>query len=73
MALRDSSSPDHSSFSKNRHGRFRDSDLLRKLFETVVLRCMAEGLVGGDGFYASLIPLKLERCAMLPIVGQRSL
>ena len=28
--------PDHSTFSKNRHGRFRDSDLLRQLFETVV-------------------------------------
>jgi hypothetical protein len=26
---------DHSTFSKNRHGRFRESDLLRKLFETV--------------------------------------
>jgi transposase len=25
--------PDHSTFSKNRHGRFRDSDLLRELFE----------------------------------------
>ena len=37
--------PDHSTFSKNRHGRFRDCDLLRKLFETVVRRCMAEGLV----------------------------
>jgi transposase len=42
--------PDHSTFSKNRHGRFRDADLLRTLFETVVLRCMAEGLVGGEGF-----------------------
>src|SRR5499427_9428490 len=39
--------PDHSTFSKNRHGRFRDCDLLRKLFETVVQRCMAEGLVDG--------------------------
>ena len=39
--------PDHSTFSKNRHGRFRDSDLLRELFETVLRRCMAEGLVGG--------------------------
>jgi transposase len=49
--------PDHSTFSKNRHGRFRDSDLLRKVFETVVRRCLAEGLVGGDGFAvdASLI------------------
>src|SRR5450759_862447 len=42
--------PDHSTFSKNRHGRFRDCDLLRKLFETVVRRCMAEGLVDGAAF-----------------------
>src|ERR1700722_11545495 len=28
--------PDHSTFSKNRHGRFRESDLLRKLFGSVV-------------------------------------
>src|SRR6204780_4559685 len=42
--------PDHSTFSKNRHGRFRDSDLLRKLFETVVARCMKEGIVGGEAF-----------------------
>ena len=49
--------PDHSTFSKNRHGRFRDCDLLRKLFETVVRRCMAEGLVEGAAFAvdASLI------------------
>ncbi len=42
--------PDHSTFSKNRHGRFRDSDLLRRLFEATVRRCMAEGIVGGQGF-----------------------
>jgi transposase len=42
--------PDHSTFSKTRHGRFGDADLLRELFETVVRRCMAEGLVGGEGF-----------------------
>jgi transposase len=49
--------PDHSTFSKNRHGRLRDCDLLRKLFETVVRRCMAEGLVEGAAFAvdASLI------------------
>ena len=34
--------PDHSTFSRNRHGRFRDSDLLRRLFETVVRQCMLE-------------------------------
>ena len=58
--------PDHSTFSKNRQGRFRDSDLLRELFETMVKRCMAEGLVGGDGFAvdASLIraEAKPQRC-----------
>src|ERR1700756_519235 len=44
--------PDHSIFSKNRHGRFRESDLLRRLFEGVLQRCIAEGLVGGEGFAA---------------------
>jgi transposase len=42
--------PDHSTFSVNRHGRFRDSDILRAVFEEVVRRCMASGLVGGEGF-----------------------
>ena len=42
--------PDHSTFSKNRHGRFRDSDLFRRLFEQVVRLCMQAGLVGGEGF-----------------------
>jgi IS5 family transposase len=46
----DADVPDHSTFSKNRHGRFRKSDLLRKLFETVVARCMKEGIVGGEAF-----------------------
>ena len=55
--------PDHSTFSKNRHGRFRDSDLLRRLFETVLTRCIAEGLVGGEGFAvdASLIKADANR------------
>ena len=55
--------PDHSTFSKNRHGRFRESDLSRQLFETTVKRCMAEGLVGGDGFAvdASLIRAEANR------------
>lgn len=35
--------PDHSTFSKNRHGRFRESDLLRHLFETVLARCIEQG------------------------------
>src|SRR3954469_16458295 len=46
----DGSVPDHSTFSKNRHGRFRDSEVLRELFEVTVRRCLKEGLVGGEGF-----------------------
>ena len=42
--------PDHSTFSVNRHGRFRASDVLRKVFEEVVCGCMTAGLVGGEGF-----------------------
>ena len=60
--------PDHSTFSKNRHGRFRESDLLRKLFETVVRRCIAAGLVGGEGFAvdASLIKADANRQRCVP-------
>ena len=42
--------PNHSTFSVNRHGRFRDSDILRLVFENVVRRCMEAGLVAGEGF-----------------------
>ena len=42
--------PNHSTFSVNRHGRFRDSDVLRKVFERIVHRCMEAGLVKGEGF-----------------------
>ena len=49
--------PDHSAFSRARHERFRESDLLRQVFERVVETCIAAGLVGGEGFAvdASLI------------------
>jgi len=55
--------PDHSTFSKNRHGRFRESGLLRHLFEMVLRRCIDAGLVGGDGFAvdASLITADANR------------
>src|SRR5881396_482393 len=60
--------PDHSTFSKNRHGRFRDSDLLRRLFETTVRRCLAEGLIGGEGFAvdASMIKADANRQRSVP-------
>jgi transposase len=46
----DDSVPDHSTFSVNRHGRYRDSDILRHVFEAVVRACMDAGLVKGEGF-----------------------
>lgn len=41
--------PDRSSFSKNRHGRFAQGDVLRSVFEMVLRCCMDAGLVGGAG------------------------
>ncbi|MBY0565698.1 MAG: transposase [Hyphomonadaceae bacterium] len=46
----DGAVPDHSTFSKNRHGRFRDSDLFRRVFERVVATCIEAGLVEGEAF-----------------------
>src|SRR6266852_6365351 len=39
--------PDHSTFSKNRHGRFRQSGVFRQVFEEIVQRCLEVGLVEG--------------------------
>ena len=60
--------PDHSTFSLNRNGRFRESNILRHVFETVVRRCMAEGLVGGEGFAvdASLIQADANKQRSIP-------
>jgi transposase len=65
--------PDHSTFSKNRHGRFRDSNVLRHLFETVVHRCMAEGLVGGDGFAVDASLIKADANRQNGFEGQQGL
>src|SRR5271163_1253426 len=60
--------PEHSTFSKNRHGRFRESDTFRHVFETVLERCMSEGLVGGEGFAidASVVKADAARAAAIP-------
>src|SRR5499433_1482656 len=42
--------PHHSTFSINRLERFRESDILRHIFERVVAACMANGLIKGEGF-----------------------
>ncbi len=55
--------PHHSTFSVNRHGRFRASDIRRKVFEGAVSGCMTPGLVGGEGFAvdASVIEANASR------------
>ena len=39
--------PHHSTFSKNRHGRFQESKLFEELFEQIVRQCLEVGLVEG--------------------------
>jgi len=40
--------PHHSTFSKNRHGRFQESNLFQELFEEIVTHCVQAGLVKGE-------------------------
>jgi transposase len=61
--------PDHSTFSKNRHGRFRDSDTLRFVFEKVLERCLAEGLVGGEGFAVDASVIKADASRQRNVPG----
>lgn len=61
--------PDHSTFSKNRHGRFRDSGALRHVFESVLRRCMTEGLVAGEGFAIDSSVIKADANRARGIAG----
>ena len=60
--------PDHSVFCRARHERFRESDALRRVFEGVVAKCIAAGLVGGEGFSidASLIRADVDKKKRMP-------
>jgi transposase len=60
--------PDHSVFSRGRHERFRESDALRRVFESVVATCIAAGLVGGEAFSvdASLIKADVDKKKRIP-------
>ena len=65
--------PDHSTFSKNRHGRFRESDLLRRVFDTVLQHCIGEGLVGGEGFAVDASLIKADANRQKGIEGEKGL
>jgi transposase len=60
--------PDHSVFCRARHERFRESDVLRRIFEGVVAMCIAAGLVGGEAFSvdASLIKADVDKKKRVP-------
>ena len=60
--------PHHSVFCRARHERFRESDALRRVFEGVVVMCIAAGLVGGEAFSvdASLIRADVDKKKRLP-------
>jgi IS5 family transposase len=60
--------PDHSVFCRARHERFRESDALRHVFEGVVAKCIAVGLVGGEAFSidASLIKADVDKKKRMP-------
>jgi transposase len=65
--------PDHSTFSKNRHGRFRDSGAFRHLFETVLQRCMEEGLVRGEGFATDASVIKADAQRQRAVPGEETI
>jgi transposase len=60
--------PHHSTFSKNRHGRFQESNLFQQLFEQIVDRCMESGLVEGEHLSVdgSFIPANASRLSRIP-------
>src|SRR5271157_4131081 len=58
--------PHHSTFSKNRHGRFQESKLFEQLFEQIVRQCVEAGLVQGqhlsvDGSFVEANAAKASR------------
>jgi transposase len=69
----DTAVPDHSTFSKNRHGRFRESDLFRRVFESVLRRCIQERLVAGEGFAVDASLIKADANRQNGIEGDKGL
>ena len=60
--------PDHSVFSRARHQRFREPDIFRRVFESIVGTCIGEGLVGGKSFSvdASFIKADVNKVKRVP-------
>ncbi|MBV9404944.1 MAG: transposase [Acidobacteriaceae bacterium] len=60
--------PHHSTFSKNRHGRFQESPVFLELFERIVQQCMNVGLLKGVD-----LSVDSTRFAPMPILTGQSL
>jgi len=60
--------PHHSTFSKNRHGRFQESNLFQQLFEEIVDRCVEAGFVEGEHLSVdgSFIAANASRLSRIP-------
>lgn len=65
--------PDHSSFSVNRHGRFRESVALTLAFGDVVRSRMAGGLVSGEGFAVDASVLEADASRYHGVAGDREI
>jgi transposase len=62
--------PDHSAFSRARNERFRDGDVIRRVFERIVEACIAAGLVGGEGFAVNASLIAADANKQRSIAGQ---
>ena len=63
--------PERSSFSKTRHGRFRDSDAFRLLFESVLQTCLRAGLVSGETFATDASVIEADARVMRCTEGKK--
>ncbi len=60
--------PHHSTFSKNRHGRFQETPLFLELFERIVQHCMSVRLLK-----VSICQWTVRKVAPMPVPTGRSL
>ncbi len=63
--------PDHSTFTKNRYGRFHESDIFRRLFEAVVRQCMKEELIGAEGFAVDASLIRADASGISSVKGDQ--
>lgn len=64
--------PHHSTFTKNRYGRFNESDVLRHLFEAVLEQCMAAELIGAEGFAVDASLIHADARGLTSVAGTES-